>query len=176
MISGQTCLIRCQKRKQTWQKSWLNKGPKVLKVFLLLPRWDTQTHKSTSYLFCVSTVYLSIQLFNFQICSSKLMNLSLMSMRSKTLSLQQTFLVNYKYYFIHSKDYEKKENLKDFSAEYTCCVDKVMMRRRTLISLKAQDLVQWQICSWRKNQYQFQKPLHSLYLDHKISTTMVIVG
>lgn len=36
----------------------------------------------------------SFQLFHFQICSSKSTSLSLMSMRSKTLSLQQTFLVN----------------------------------------------------------------------------------
>lgn len=45
-------------------------------------------------------IYLSVQLFYFKICSSKLMNLSSMSMRSKTLSLQQTFLVNYIYLII----------------------------------------------------------------------------
>lgn len=38
--------------------------------------------------------FLPFILLHFQICSSKSTSLSLMSMRSKTLSLQQTFLVN----------------------------------------------------------------------------------
>lgn len=68
-----------------------------------------------------------------------------------------------------------EEKPHDFSAG-SYCVGQVMMRRRIPISLKAQDLVQWQICSWRRNQYPFQKPVLFLFLDHEISTTVVIGG
>lgn len=87
----------------------------------------------------------NISLLHFQTCSSKLMSLSLMSMRSKTHSLQQISQVNL------NATIPESFICKDMPRTHCFCfmlfADKVTMRRRILKYQKALDLAQWQICS-----------------------------
>lgn len=86
-----------------------------------------------------------VLLLHFQTCSSKLTSLSLMSMRSKTHSLQQISQVNL------NATIPESFICKDMPRSHCFCFmlfsHKVMMRRRILKYQKALDLVQWQICS-----------------------------
>lgn len=88
-----------------------------------------------------------ILLLHFQTRSSKLMSLSLMSMRSKTHSLQQISQVNLNATIPDTKSFICKDMPRTHCFCFMLFSDKVMMRRRILKYQKALDLAQWQICS-----------------------------